>query len=198
MAQGQGEIDRRSRVVAGEVCTQPGVEGLVALLALRRRKNRGIGRVRRIGGLLPIRQVTRIAGGGKAQKDTRGRLLVALFALHRRVGTQQREAVHVILDLLHGNVPPLNGVTLGAIGTHLPAVNVLVAIHAILAHVGENRLHVTLHTRNLFMHSAQRIFCFVVIKFGNGPDGAPARRGVTVFTRNGQGAVRTLSAFLLS
>jgi len=122
---------------------------------------------------------------------------VAVLALHGGVGAEQRKAVHVIFNLLDGYVPPLNGVTLCTVGTHLSAVNVLVAIRAILAYVGENRLHVTLHTGNFFMHSAEWILCFVVIEFGDRTNGAPASGGMTVLTGNGQRTMRTLGGFLL-
>jgi hypothetical protein len=44
---------------------------------------------------------------------------------------------------------------------------------------------------NFLVHAAQRIPRFVVIKFRNGADGAPASGGVAVLAGNGQRSVRT-------
>jgi len=78
---------------------------------------------------------------------------------------------------------------LSAVGPHLALVNIIVAILAVLAHVGEHRFDVACGTFHLFMHAAQGIFRFVVIKFWNRADRSPARSGMAVFTRDGKVAV---------
>jgi hypothetical protein len=52
-------------------------------------------------------------------------------------------------------------------------VNIRVAIGTIFSHIGEDGLCVTLDALHFFVHATQRIFRFVVIEFGNRPDGTP-------------------------
>jgi hypothetical protein len=81
----------------------------------------------------------------------------------------------MIAHLLHRDIPALDGVALRAIRTHLAAMDVGVAIGAVLADVGEHRFYVALRALNLFMQAAERVFRFVVIEFGDRADRAPAR-----------------------
>jgi hypothetical protein len=90
----------------------------------------------------------------------------------------------VFFYLLNRDVPALNGMTLRAIRSHLSLVDVIMTILAILADIRKNRFYVALHALNLFVHAAQRIPCFIVVKLRNGFDGLPARGGVAVFARN--------------
>jgi len=122
---------------------------------------------------------------------------VTVFALHRRVRAQQREAILVILHLLDGDIPALNSVALRAVRAHFSLVDVGVAILAILADVGEHRLDMALHALDFFVQSAKRIPGLVVIELRHGTDGAPARSVVTVFTRNRKRTVRTTSGLPL-
>jgi len=171
---------------------------IVATLAFARRKSRPRARVRRIRRLLPFFQVTRFASRRQSVEDSRRGSLVALLAGHGRVRAKQREAILVILHLLYGNVPALDRVALLAIRTHLPAVNIRVAVGAILSHVGEDRFYVALNARHFFVHAAQRIVRLVVIKLRHRADGTPARRRVTVLAGNRQRPVRAPRGFLVS
>ena len=108
--------------------------------------------------------------------------------------TEEREAVLVILDLLNGNLPAEHRVTLGTIRSHLPPMDIGVAIGATLAYIRKNGFHVTLRAWHFFMHAAQGIVCFIVIELGDGSNGAPARGDVTVFARDCQRTVRTSSS----
>lgn len=119
-----------------------------------------------------------------------GGALVAFLAGHRGVSAEQREAVLVVLDLLHGDLPAEYGVTLRAIRTKFAPVNIRMAVRAILSDIGENWLCMTLGAFHLFVHAAQRVTRFVVIEFGNGSNGPPTRGGVAVFARNRQGTMR--------
>lgn len=80
---------------------------------------------------------------------------------------------------------------LRTVGAELPAVNVGVAIRAILAYVGEYRLGVASGAGHFFMHPAQRIPRGVVIELGDGPDGSPTGVGVAVFAGDIESSVRT-------
>lgn len=185
VAVGQREIDRRGGVIDGRA--QPTVKRVTSFAGLRELR----GNVIRIRRFLEIRLVTRDAGGGQALELADCGALVAVFALNGGVRAQQRETVLVILYLLDGNVPALNGVALGAVRAHLALVNIGVAILTVFPDVGEDRLDVALHALDFFVHPTQGIFGLVVIEFGNGADGLPARSGVAIFARNCQGAVRT-------
>lgn len=47
----------------------------------------------------------------------------------------------------------------------------------------------TLHALDFFVHSAEGIARFIVVKFRDAADGFPTRRGVAIFARNVKGAV---------
>jgi len=188
------KIDRGSGMI--ELGPQPAVER-VALHAIRCRELRSGLAVHRIGGLIVIRQVAGSAFRRQPQELAYCRALVAIFALHGRVSSQQREAILGILHLLDGDVPALNGVALCAVRTHFPLVDVGVALLAILGDVGEDRLDMALHTRHFFVHATKRVLSLIVIEFHHGTDRTPALGGVTVFTRNGKRAMRTPSGLPL-
>lgn len=135
--------------------------------------------------------MARSAGCGKTLELPHCGTLVAILALHRGVSPQEWEAILVILNLLHGNIPPEHGVTLRAIRPHLPLVNIGVTILALLADISKDRLNVALCALHFFVHAAQRILRLVVIEFWNCSDGAPAHSGVAVLTRNRERPVRT-------
>ena len=122
---------------------------------------------------------------------------MAVVALNGGVGTEKREAVLVILHLLRGDIPTLYGVTLGAIRTHLAAMNVRVTIGAILTNIRENGLDVAGDAFDVFVHTPQGIVSFVVIEFGNGTDGTPTSGGMTVLTRNVEWSVGIAGGLLL-
>ena len=113
------------------------------------------------------------------------------------MSAQKRETILVVLDLLGSGFPTLNGMALCAIGTHLTAVNVGVAIRAVFADVSEYRFDVALDAFYFFVHAAERILGFAVVEFGNGADRAPRRRSVTVFAGNTESAVGIASRLIL-
>lgn len=145
----------------------------------------------RIGRLLEIRQVTGRTERGKALKLAHRRTLVAVFALHGRVGTKQRKTILVIVDLPVRDLPPLNGVALRALRPHFPLMNIGMAVLANLSDVGEHRLGVALRAGHLFMHATKRILGFVVVEFRNRADGSPTRRRVAILAWYGKSTVRT-------
>jgi hypothetical protein len=95
-----------------------------------------------------------VAGRGKALELSDRGTGVALIAVKRGVRANQWEAVQVLIDLLHRNVPSLDGVALLAIRAHLALVNVSVAIGALFPDIGEDRLGVALNAAHTFMHAA--------------------------------------------
>lgn len=122
---------------------------------------------------------------------------MAFLAGNGGVSAKQRKTILVIFYLLGRDIPAFHGVTLFAIRTHLPAVNVCVAIGAILSHIGEDRLYVTLDAGHFFMHAAQRIVRLIVIELRDRPNRAPAHRCVAVFARNRQRPMRAPRGLVL-
>lgn len=110
---------------------------------------------------------------------------------------EKREAVLVIFHLLHGDIPSLHRVALGAIGAHLATMNIGVAVGAIFADVREDRLNMALGAFHFFVHPAQRIARLVVIEFWDRPYRTPSRRGVAVLARNSKGTMRVASDLFL-
>jgi hypothetical protein len=94
----------------------------------------------RVRGLLVVIQMTGLASSGKPLELADCRTLVAILALHGGVGAEQGKTILVIVDLSCGDLPAQNGVTLRAVGSHFPLVNVGVTILASFSDVGENRL----------------------------------------------------------
>lgn len=82
--------------------------------------------------------------------------------------------------------------TLFAVGSQLPAVNVGMTVLTTLPHVGENGLDVALRAGYRLMHAAQRISCLIVIKFRNCADRTPGRRCVAILAWHVQIPVRTV------
>ena len=111
---------------------------------------------------------------------------MAILALRGRVGSEQRETVLVIFDLLHGDVPALNGVTLRTVRAHPSLVHVGMTVLAILPDIRENRLHVAPRALHFFMHTTQRILGVVVIEFWVRLDRAPRAHLVAILTRNSE------------
>ena len=190
MALRQRETDRR-RSVINRRRAQPSVEALMALLAFARRECRWRGSMRGRGCVLPILHVTRLAGRRKPHEISDSGPGMALVALHNRVRAEQREAIEMVVDGLHRYVPTIDRVALGAVSSHLAAVNVGVAVGAVFADIGEDRFQVAAGAGNFFVHAAQRVASRVVIEFRNCADGRPTRGCVAVFARNIQRPVRT-------
>lgn len=63
------------------------------------------------------------------------------------------------------------------------------AICAMCADIFEDQAGVTLCAGDLFVHSAQRIACVIVIEFRIRPDGFPTRIGVAVLAGGRDGAM---------
>jgi hypothetical protein len=147
--------------------------------------------VRWIRGLLKIRHVARIAIGRKPQVVSRSRVLMALFALHNSVLAEEWKSIEVLLNRVHRNLPAQHRVALRAVAAELGAVDVRMAIRAVLANVGENRLGVATCAGHFFVHSSKRVSRGVVIKFRDGADRGPGGGGVAIFAGDIQWTVRT-------
>ena len=92
----------------------------------------------------------------------------------------------MILDLLHGDIPALNGVTLRTVCAHPSLVHVGMTVLAIPPNIREHRLHVALRAFHFFVHTAQRISGLVVIEFRIRLDRAPRAHLVAIVARDGE------------
>jgi len=115
---------------------------------------------------------------------------MALFAISQRMGADQRKTVLMIANRIQRNLPSLYRVALLTGCPELAAVNVSVAIRALLADVGEHKIRVARRTGQLLMHSAQGILRVIVIELRNRADRLPTRTGVTCLTRHRERAMR--------
>lgn len=135
--------------------------------------------------------MARVAGGRKALELSDRSARVALIAVNSGVRANKREAVQVLIDLLHRNVPSLDGMALLAIRAHLALVNVGVAIGALFTNVRKDRLGVALNAAHAFVHATQRILGCVVIEFRNRADRLPSAQRMAVLTWDAEASVRT-------
>ena len=103
----------------------------------------------------------------------------------------------MLLDGRKADLPTAHCMTLRAIRAHLPPVDVLVAVSAILANVRKHRFHVALDARHFLVQSTKWIVRFVVIEFRHRSDGAPTGSCVTVLTGDRERAVRILRCLVL-
>jgi hypothetical protein len=107
------------------------------------------------------------------------------------VRSHQREAVLVLVDLLHGDLPPLHGMALVAGRAKLPFVDIGVTISAFLTYVGKNWTGMALSAGHPLVHAAQRKSRLTMVEFRNGADRFPAAHGVAILTGNTEWAMRT-------
>ena len=116
---------------------------------------------------------------------------MALLAFDYGVGAEQRKPVEMLLNRLDRHLPSENRMALCAVCAELSAVNVRMAIGAVLSNVGENRFCVASRAGNFFVHAAKGVFRSVVVEFGYGANGGPACVRVAILARNVEGTVRT-------
>ena len=81
-----------------------------------------------------------------------------------------------------------------AVAAKLTAMNVRMAVGALLARIGEHQLEVAAHAIHSNMHTPQRVSSFVVVEIGTRPYRFPARIGVTILACDAEGPVRTARA----
>ena len=169
---------RKSNRRVIEVRTQPVICAVASFASEGKLRGHVIG----IAGGLEVRRMARIAGGGHGLKLTVGPALMAGIAIHRGMRAGEWEAVIVLLDLLHRDLPAPDGMALLAICSQLPPVNVCMAVLAALADIRENRLDVALGAAHRRMHSSQRIPRLIVIEFRVRAGGLPRSRSMAILT----------------
>jgi hypothetical protein len=113
-----------------------------------------------------------------------GARLMAFVAIHNRVRADQRKPILVLVDVMHRHCPAIDVMAQVALGTVAAPVNIGVAVLALLAGVGEDRIDVALLARNFCVQSAQRERRLAVIKFRLRTQRQPSVAGMAVLTRN--------------
>lgn len=116
---------------------------------------------------------------------------MAGIALERGVSTNQRKAVLVILHGTDGDIPSLHCMAALATGTHLPAMDIGMAVGAAGPGIGKDRLGMTAHARHILVPADQGITGAIMVKLGHRPYRFPADRGVAVLAGNIQISMRT-------
>ena len=154
-----------------EFCVRPTICA-VALLATDRETR---GHMVWAGGGLVVRRVAGIALGRKPLKLPCGSALVTSLTVCRGMRADERKAILMVTNRGYGNLPAFDGVAGFTIRAELAAVNVGMAIRTFLPHIRKNELHMALSTLHIFVHAAQRVAGFVVVKFRDTADGLPAQ-----------------------
>ena len=147
-----------------------------------------------IRGCLEVTGVARITLRREPLELSCSRAFMAGFAIHSGMRAHQWKTVFMPADGLNCNVPAFDGMARIAIRTELPAMNVGMAIRALLADIGEHQFDVALRALHLLVHALQRIVRLVVVKLWNTADGFPTERRVAVFARNVQSRAVRISS----
>lgn len=123
---------------------------------------------------------------------------MAFGAVQRGVRSEQREPVIMLPDLLCLKFPALHRMTLLAIRSELPPMQIRVAIGAAGARFCEDEAGMALSAVDLHMHSAQRVGSAVVVEFRNTADRLPTCAGMAVLARNAYGTMRIAAGPVIS
>ena len=146
------------------------------------------------GGLLVIARVAAIALNAEPDVLPHGRAGVARVARKRHVGTQQREAIPVVLDGAGIGSPSEHGVTSLTVGAELALVQIRMAVRATLANLGKDFRYVARITSDVFMHAPElEVRSGIVVKLGPRAKRRPTRGGMAVLAWNSELAMRACS-----
>jgi hypothetical protein len=174
-----------SRLGVIELRAQPTVHGM-ALLAIRGEVDRGMVRA---GGLGEFSGMAGDARGGESHELSAGRAFMAGIARNGGVRSYQRKAVLMLLNVLDRDMPSFDRVARLTFRSHLSAMDVCVALGALVSNLFEHQFCMTLRAGNRHMHSAQWICRLFVIEIGNCTDWFPAQTGVARLAGKIEGAV---------
>ncbi len=174
-----------------ELGPQPGIHP-VALVALHGDTR---GSMRRIRRLVVVGHVAGRALRAEPGIDSGGGASVTALARRHRMGADQREPVGVFPRLLDRHAPTFYRVTLLAIATELPSMNIGVAGRALLADILEDPIDVARRAVNPLMHAQQRPAGLgIVVEFGVRSDGLPGCGRMATLAGNFQRTVRIRGA----
>ena len=118
--------------------------------------------------------------------------LVAGIAVHHGMGPDQGKAVLVLVDVVDGDLPAIGVVAQLALGAILAAMQIGMAILALVGSVGEIEIGVTVTAGDRGMPAAERKSRLGVIEFDLALDDLPVRGGVAGNARHVEVAMRAL------
>ena len=147
MCAGEGKAGE-SQVIEGRSC--PRIHRPVALLAVGREVQGHVTGRFRTGERSHV--ATDAIGGQPLELSDRGAFMTGL-AIRDRVRSDERKAVLVFADGLQRDRPPVHAVTLLALRPHLAAMDIGVAVGALVADVGEHRIDVAFHAGHVLVQS---------------------------------------------
>jgi hypothetical protein len=183
MHSGQGVSGQFQMIKFG---AEPSID-CMTLLAGRRESS---GHVTGSSGVLVGLRVTGVALEGKTLELSNCCAFVACVAIKRRVCSDQRKPVLVVLNGSYRYHPVFHAVTLSAVRPHLSAMNIGVTIRAPCARVREDWLEMALATGDPLVRAKQRKSCLVVVEFRDGPNRLPSIGSMAVLARDTQAAMR--------
>jgi hypothetical protein len=135
-------------------------------------------------GIDEISLMARVARGREALELPHSRIFVAGVAIQCCMRTDQREAVDVLINLLNRDIPTFHRMALFAICSHLPLVNVGMAIRALGSHIRKDQLGMALRAAHALVHAAQGISRSVVIEFRDRAYRLPPAQRVAILAGN--------------
>ncbi len=91
--------------------------------------------------------------GTEAAKQTGRNILMAALALQRGMCSEERKSVYMSIGILHDFAPAANAVAFLAVSSELAAMNIRMAIRALLSDSGENQLYMALFAVETRMHA---------------------------------------------
>jgi hypothetical protein len=183
MHSGQGVSGHFQMIKFG---AEPSIDCMTLLAGRRESSGNVIGG----SGVLVGLRVTGVALEGKTLELSYRCALVAGVAIKRRVCSDQRKSVLVVLNGPERYHPVFHRVTLPAVRPHLSAVNIGVTVRAPCTRVREDWLEMALATGDPLVRAKQRKSCRVVVEFRDGPNRLPAIGSMAVLARDTQAAMR--------
>jgi hypothetical protein len=121
---------------------------------------------------------------------------MAAFTLNCGVRPEQREPIQVSIHIPSDLAPSTHRMTLFAVASQLPAMNIGMTIGALVSYVGKNQISMTLPTGQAGMHSLEGETRIPMIEFRRRLYGFPACRGVALLARNFKSSMGIGSALL--
>lgn len=116
--------------------------------------------------------------------------LVARITIHRSVGANQRESILVRIDVMDGNLPSVGGVAQFAFGSVFSAMQIGVAILALIRSIREVKIGVAIAAGNSGMATAQRKAGLSVIELDLPGNYLPILRSMTCLAGKIEPSVR--------
>jgi len=170
-----------------ELGVYPAVGAMAALAGLSCEE--GGRRVFRIRGAVEVCLMATDALRGHEVEIGESTALMTIIAGRGSMSTGEREAIHVHVDLRSRNFPAADRVTAFASARHLAAVDVSMAVGALIADIREHHLGMAIYAVDALVQAAKRKLRLVVVELRHRANRLPSVHGVAVLTSDIQVAV---------